>query len=98
MSKEIIEMVDKSREDFYKADALLWTIQQQADFFEMRTGMEPTIFMSIDLFQLLVAQYRDVVVAHSIDKNATAHTVCGYDLEIIAHSKEVLYVGYKVLL
>jgi hypothetical protein len=97
MSKEIIEMADKSREDFYKADALLWTIQQQADFFEMRTGMEPTIFMSMDLFQLLVAQYRDVV-AHSIDKNATAHTICGYDLEIIAHSKEVLDVGYKVLL
>lgn len=97
MSKEIIEMVDKSREDFYKADALLWTIKQQADFFEMRTGMEPTIFMSIDLFQLLAAQYRDVV-AYNIDKNATAHKVCGYDLEIIAHSKEVLYVGYKVLL
>ena len=95
--KEIIEMVNKSRENFYKAEALLCTIQQQADFFEMRTGMEPTIFMSLDLVHILTAVLPETVVAR-INKNSTAHTVCGYDLEIIAHSKEVLYVGYKVLL
>ena len=97
MIKEIIEMVDKNRENFYKAESLLWTIQSQADFFEMRTGMEPTIFMSLDLVHILTAGLPETVVSR-LDKNSTAHTVCGYDLEIIAHSKEVLYVGYKVLL
>jgi hypothetical protein len=92
---EIIEMVDKSRENFYKAEALLYTIQQQAYFFEMRTGMRPTIFMSYDFFAILVGSFRDVV-AHRLDKCQSAHTVCGYDLEIIAHGKEVLYVGYKI--
>ena len=96
MTNEIIEMADKSRENFYKADALLWTIQQQADLFEMRTGMEPTIFMSMDLFHLVVGHFRDDVVAHQIDKYQTAHKVCGYDCELIVHSNGVLYVGYKV--
>lgn len=96
MSKEIIEMVDKSRENFLKAESLLWTIQSQADFFEMRTGMKPTIFMSLDLLHILTTGLEDVVV-HRIDKNQTTTTVCGYDTELIAHSKEVLYVGYRIL-
>ena len=90
-----VEMIDKNIERFHKAEKLIWNIQQQADLFEMRTGIEPTIFMSYDLFALLVASLQDVVL-HRIDKNQTAHTVCGYDCALIHQGSNLLYVGYKV--
>jgi hypothetical protein len=53
--------------------------------------------MSYDLFALVAAATRDLLV-YRADKTQTGHTICGYDLEIIHHSKESLYVGYKVIL
>lgn len=91
-----IEMVaKKDTERFYKADLLIWTIKQQADLFEMRTGFEPTIMMTLDLVDLIATSFRDVLV-HRVDKNQTGTTVCGYDLEILPAGRELLYVGYKI--
>lgn len=85
-----------------KVDRLIETIKLQADFFEMKTRTQPTIFMSYDLFALIAAVNRDAfgreVLFHRIDKNQTPHTICGYDLELIHQGSELLYVGYKVLL
>ena len=86
----------------YKSNQIIETIKLQADFFEMKTSVKPTIFMSYDLFALVAAVNRDAfgreVLLHRIDKNQTPHTICGYDLELIHQGKELLYVGYKVLL
>ena len=79
----------------YKAEQIINTIQLQADFFEMRTRIKPTIFMSYDLFAVVAAGLRDMLVRR-IDKNQPAHTICGYDLELIHQGSELLYVGYKV--
>ena len=81
----------------YKGNQIIETIKVQADFFEMKNRVKPTIFMSYDLFALVAAASRDLVV-YRIDKHQTGHTICGYDLEIIHQGKELLYVGYKVLL
>lgn len=94
---EDIEMIDTWEQTKRKAEQILDTILLQADFFEMRTGMEPTIFMSYDLFATVAAVAQDRLL-FSIDKNSTPHTICGYDLELIHQGKELLYVGYKVLL
>ena len=77
------------------AEQIINTIQLQADFFEMRTRIQPTIFMSYDLFAIVAAGMRDVLVRR-IDKNQPAHTICGYDLELIHQGNNLLYVGYKV--
>ncbi len=92
-----IEMIDTWEQTKHKAEQILDTILLQADFFEMRTGMEPTIFMSYDLFATVAAVAQDRLLFR-IDKNNTPHTICGYDLELIHQGKELLYVGYKVLL
>ena len=85
-----------------KGEQIIQTILLQADFFEMRTRVKPTIFMSYDLFALVAAANRDAfvreVLVHRIDKNQTPHTICGYDLELIYQGSELLYVGYKVIL
>lgn len=85
-----------------KGEQIIQTILLQADFFEMRTRVKPTIFMSYDLFALVAAVNRDAfgreALFHRIDKNQTPHTICGYDLELIHQGNELLYVGYKVLL
>jgi hypothetical protein len=81
----------------YKGNQIIQTILAQASFFEMKNSVKPTIFMSYDLFALVAAATRDLLV-YKLDKNQTAHTICGYDLEIIHQGKELLYVGYKVLL
>ena len=85
----------------YKGNQIIETIKMQADFFEMRNRVQPTVFMSYDLFALVAAVNRDAfgreVLFHRIDKNQTPHTICGYDLELIHPGTELLYVGYKVL-
>ena len=90
-----IEMIDTWEQTKYKAEQIINTIQLQADFFEMRTRIKPTIFMSYDLFALVAAAARDLLV-HRIDKNQPAHTICGYDLELIHQGYNLLYVGYNV--
>ena len=81
----------------YKGNQIIETIKLQADFFEMRTRVKPTIFMSYDLFALVAAAAKDLLV-YKVDKTQTGHTICGYDLEITHQSKESLYIGYKVVL
>ena len=81
----------------YKAQQLIETILVHADFFEMKTRTRPTVFMSHDLFQLIAAYSRDLIVSR-LPKDQTANTICGYDLEILYDRKDVIYVGYKVLL
>lgn len=81
----------------YRGEQIIQTILLQADFFEMKTRMKPTIFMSYDLFALVAAATKDLLV-YRVDKTQTGHTICGYDLELINHGEELLYVGYKVLL
>ena len=92
-----IEMIDTWEQKVYKGNQIIETIKLQADFFEMRNRVQPTIFMSYDLFALVAAASRDLIVSR-LPKDQTAHTICGYDLEIIHQGKELLYVGYKVLL
>lgn len=81
----------------YKGNQIIETIKLQADFFEMRTKVKPTIFMSYDLFALVAVATKDLVV-YKVEHAQPVHTICGYDLEIIHHGNELLYVGYKVLL
>ncbi len=90
-----VKMIDTWEQIKYKAERIINTIQLQADFFEMRTRVKPTVFMSYDLFAVTAAASRGLL-AHRIGKNQTAHTICGYDLEIIHQGTNLLYVGYKV--
>lgn len=78
----------------YKGNQIIETIKLQADFFEMKTRLQPTIFLSYDLFALVAATGN--VIVHRVDKNQPAHTICGYDLEIIYHGTDLLYLGHKV--
>jgi hypothetical protein len=89
-----IEMLNTWEQQKPKAEQILDTILMQADFFEIRTGMKPTIFMSYDIFALLAYTARDMFLAHP-DKN-TPQSICGYDLEIIQQGEELLYVGYRI--
>ena len=91
-----IKMIDTWEQTKYRADKIISTIQLQADFFEMRTRIKPTIFMSYDLFAIVAAGLRDVLLVRRLDKNQIVHTICGYDLELIHQGSELLYVGYKV--
>ena len=79
-----------------KAHQLIENIKLQANFFEVKVGIKPTIFISYDLFALLAATSRELI-AHRIEKHLPAHTICGYDLEIIHQGSELFYIGYKVL-
>ena len=84
----------------YKGHQIIETVKLQADFFEMNTRVKPTIFMSYDVFSLVLVAadaFGREVLFHRIDKNQTPHTICGYDLELIYPGTELLYVGYKVL-
>ena len=94
---EDTEALDTWEQQKHKAQQLIETILIQADFFEMRNRVKPTVFISYDLFALIVAATRDLVV-YQVDKTQTGHTICGYDLEITHQSKESLYIGYKVVL
>lgn len=90
-----VEMVDTWEQKRRVADRLISNIILQADLFEMRTRYKPTVFISYDLFALVAAS-PDKVVAHKTDNYQMAHTICGYDLEIIHQGKNLFYVGYKV--
>lgn len=94
---EDIEMIDTWEQQRYKGNQIIQTILVQAAYFEQSMRVKPTIFMSYDLFALVAAATRDLLV-YRADKTQTGHTICGYDLEIVHHSKESLYVGYKVIL
>lgn len=80
-----------------KGEQIIQTILLQADFFEMKTRVKPTVFMSYDLFSYVAAASRDLLV-YRLDKNQPGHSICGLDLELIHPGRELLYVGYKVLL
>ncbi len=92
---EDIKMPDTWEQQKYKAQQIINTIQLHADFFEMRTRIKPTIFMSYDLFAIVAAGMRDMLT-HKFDKNQPTHTICGYDLELIHQGANLLYVGYKI--
>ena len=92
---EDIKPIDTWEQAKHKAEQIISTIKLQADFFEMRTRIEPTVFMSYDLFAIVAAATRDILVRR-IDKNQPVHTICGYDLELIHQGYNLLYVGYKV--
>ena len=81
----------------HKGEQIIQTILLQADFFEMKNRVKPTIFMSYDLFALVVAATKDLVT-YRLEENRPINTICGYDLELIHHGQDLLYVGYKVLL
>ena len=94
---EDIKIVDTWEQQKHKGEQIIQTILLQADFFEMKNRVKPTIFMSYDLFALVVAATRDLVV-YRLEENRPIQTICGYDLELIHRGQELLYVGYKVLL
>lgn len=80
-----------------KGEQIIQTILLWADFFEMRSRIKPTVIMSYDLLALVAAVAGDRLLVHKIDENQIAHTICGYDLEIIHKGHELLYIGHKVL-
>ena len=90
-----IKMIDTCGQTKYKAEQLIATILLQANFFEQAMRVKPTIFVSDDIFAILAAGTRDLLL-YRLDQTQTPHTICGYDLEIIYRGKELLYVGYKV--
>ena len=94
---EDIEMIDTWERQKQKGEQIIQIILTQANVFEYRMRIKPTVFMSYDLFTLVVAATKDLVV-YRVEKNQPIHTICGYDLELIHQGKELLYVGYKVLL
>lgn len=78
-----------------KAESLISNILYQADYFEMRTRIKPTIFMSHDVFSIIVRGTKDCMVER-YPKNQTAWTLRGYDLELFVHGSRLLYVGYSI--
>lgn len=92
-----IEMIDTWEQQKYKGEQIIQTILLQANYFEQAMRVKPTIFMSYDLFALVAAVTKDLVT-YRLDENRPINTICGYDIEIIHHGSELLYVGYKILL
>lgn len=92
-----IKMIDTYEQTKYKAEQLIATILLQANFFEQAMRVKPTIFVSDDIFAILAAGARDLLL-YRLDQTQTPHAICGYDLEIIYRGKELLYVGHKVLI
>ena len=90
-----IEMFNPWEDQKPKAEQILNTILMQADFFEIRTGIKPTVFMSYDIFALLAYNARNMLLVHP-DKN-TPQSICGYDLEILQQGEDLLYVGYRLI-
>ena len=92
-----IEMIDTWEQQKHKGEQIIHTILLQANYFEQAMRVKPTVFMSYDLFALVVAATKDLVV-YRLEENRPVNTICGYDLELINHGQELLYVGYKVIL
>ena len=70
-------------------------ILYQAANFEMRTGYKPTIFITLDMFNSLVATYKyELKLAAA--KNEP-DTFCGYPIEQIKSNKSGVSIGYKIL-
>ena len=92
---EDIEMIDTWEQQKHKGEQIIQTILVQAGYFEMQNRVKPTVFMSYDLFALVVAATRDLLLYKS-DKSQPVHTICGYDLEIIQPGTNLLYIGYKI--
>ena len=90
-----IEMVNDCVDTAKKANILIDTIQLHASLFESRVGFKPTVFMSYDLFAILVGATTDVIMARC-DKHKTIHTVCDYDLELLHSGSKLLYLGYSI--
>ena len=90
-----IEQIDTWEQTKHKAQQIIETLLVQTDLFEMRNRVKPTVFMSYDLFAIIVAATGDLVI-YRVDKTQTGHTICGYDIELIHHGSNLLYVGYKV--
>lgn len=78
-----------------KAESLISNILYQADYFEMRTRIKPTIFMLQDIFSIILRGTKDCIVER-YPKNQTAWTLHGYDLELLVHGSRLLYVGYSI--
>ena len=91
-----IKPIDTWEQAKYKAEQLIETILLQTNYFEQSMRVKPTVFMSYDLFALIAAGSRDLLL-YRMDKNQPIHTICGYDLEIIHQGSELLYIGYKIL-
>jgi hypothetical protein len=94
MSK--VEMIDDWEQTKYKADQIIQNILLHANFFEQTMRAKPTIFVSYDIFAILAAGTRDLLL-YRVEQNKPISTICGYDLEIIHQGSELLYIGYKVL-
>ena len=92
-----IKMINNYEQVKYKADKLIETILVHTNYFEQTMRAKPTVFVSYDIFATIAAGTRDLLL-YRLDQTQTPHTICGYDLEIIHHGKELLYVGYKVLI
>ena len=88
-----IEMFNSWENQKSKAEQIINTILMQADFFEIRTGIKPTVFMSYDIFALLVYNARDIFLVHT---DNTPQSICGYDFEILQQGEDLLYVGYRL--
>ncbi len=94
---EDIKMIDIMEQTKYKAEQLINTILLHTNYFEQAMHTKPTVFVSYDIFHTIAAGTRDLLL-YRLDQAQTPNTICGYDLEIIHHGKELLYVGYKVLI
>lgn len=92
-----IKFIDPGEQVRARADSIINTILYAANSFEQRMYIKPTIFMSYDIFAIVAAGTKDLLLAR-IDRDKTPHTICGYDLEIIHQGSELLYVGYRVSL
>lgn len=90
-----IKMLDTFEQTKHRAEQIIQSILLHADFFEQRMRAKPTIFVSYDIFAIIAAGTRDLLIPR-LDQTKTPHTICGYDLEIIHQGKELLYVGYKI--
>ena len=91
-----INMLDRYEYNRTRANDIINTILYAAENFEMAMGLKPTVFMSYDIFAILVAGVDSNIVVHNIIKHQTTHSICGYDVELIKENSEVLYLGYQV--
>ena len=79
-----------------RADQIINTIQLQADFFKIKTRITPTVFISYDLFEAVLTVHRNEVTSN-FEQGKFIYTICGYDLELITHGYNILYLGYSIM-
>lgn len=93
MSNEIeLKPFDNNDEVKNKADGFIRTILYSAPYFEHNIGLKPIVFMSRDVFRIILAGARDSIICHIYGEPMT---ICGYNLELTL-GENMFCLGYRL--